>query len=98
MANYGIKQFNYQNVESYRGSLEQNRNKMNDLYNKYKTELTNIETNWMGQSGRVSQSDMQELITSYNGFLNKVDSFINMLAESQRRFVETENENAATYR
>lgn len=97
MANYGIKQFNYQNVENYKNILENNRNKMDELFRKYQSELTNVESNWMGQSGRVSQDDMQQLIKSYNGFLNKVNDFINTLAASQRSFVETESENISTY-
>lgn len=97
MANYGIKQFNFKNVENYRQILESNRNQMDELFRKYQGELTNMESNWIGKSGMVSQSDMQELIKSYNGFLNKVNSFITMLSESERGFIDNEMENISTY-
>ena len=97
MANYGIKQFNYNNVSNYKSVLETNRNTMDELFRRYQNELTNMESNWIGKSGMVSQSDMQELIKSYNGFLNKVNDFINVLAQSERSFIETESENISTY-
>ena len=97
MANFRIKQFNYNNVTSYKDILETNRNRMDELFRKYQGELQNVESNWMGQSGRVSQEDMQKLINDYNGFLNKVNDFITVLAASQNSFVETENQNISTY-
>ena len=97
MANYGIKQFNFKNVENYRQILESNRNQMDELFRKYQGELTNMESNWIGKSGMVSQSDMQELIKSYNGFLNKVNSFITLLGNAEVGFSDQEKESIATY-
>ena len=97
MANYGYKQYNYNNVSNYRQVLENNRNTMEDLFRRYQGELTNIESNWVGSSGTVSQSDMQELIKKYNEFLGKVNTFITILATSEREFIETESQNISTY-
>lgn len=98
MANYGYKQYNYSNVSTYRQTLESNRNKMEDLFRKYQGELSNIETNWIGSSGSVSQSNMQELIQKYNGFLDKVNSFITILSAAEREFIDTESQNISTYK
>ena len=98
MSNFGIKQFNYNNVTNYKEILIANRNKMDELVNNYKKELNNMESNWMGQSGRVSREDMQKLINDYNGFLNKVNDFIEILTVSQNSFVDSEQQNMSSYK
>ena len=97
MANFGIKQFNYNNVVNYKNTLITNRDQMDDLFNKYKTELTNLESSWMGQSGSISRDDMNYLIQQYYGFLNKVNDFITTLSNTETTFSDTEKQNMSTY-
>ena len=97
MANYGIKQFNYSNVSNYKNTLITNRDKMDELFNKYKGELSNLEGSWIGQSGNISRDDMQYLMQMYNGFLNKVNDFISTLSNTEATFADTEKQNMSTY-
>lgn len=97
MANYGYKQYNYNNVINYKNTLINNKDQMVDLFEKYKNELTNIEGSWQGQSGSVSVDDMNKLIADYNGFLNKVNEFINTLTLAESTFADTEKQTMSTY-
>lgn len=97
MANYGVKQFNYNNVVNYKNNLITNRDQMNDLFQKYNNELTKMDASWMGQSASVSKEDMAYLIQQYNGFLNKVNDFITVLSNSETTFIETEKQTISTY-
>ncbi len=97
MANFGIKQFNYQNVVNSKQSLITNRDTMEELFGRYKNELTNLETNWLGQSGNVSREDMNNLIVKYNEFVGKVNSFITLLGNAEVGFSDQEKESISTY-
>lgn len=97
MANYGYKQYNYSNVVNYKNALINNKDQMVDLFEKYKNELTNIESSWQGQSGSVSRDDMNRLIADYNGFINKVNEFISNLTLAENTFTEAEKQSMSTY-
>ena len=91
------KVFNYENVTSSRNRLVSNRDTMNDLFNKYQTELQKIDAAWMGQSGNASKEEMNYLIGKYNGFLSKVNDFILQLEQAQTTFIEAESTNSTRY-
>ena len=95
--NYGVKQFNYENVVSFKDVLISNRNKMEDSFGKYQGELNRLDSNWEGMSGNVSKEEMSRLFTQYNGFLSKVNDFITVLSDSEESFATTENQNVSRY-
>ena len=92
-----LKQFNYENVVSYKDTLISNKEKMIEAFNKYQSESSRIDTNWMGSSANVSKEEMERLTSQYNGFLAKVEDFITVLSNSEQEFISTEQENAARY-
>ena len=98
MANYGIKQFNYNNVSSYREELASNKNRMMELFNKYSNELNRIDEVWVGSSGTASTNQMQTLRELYNGFLNKVNEFENALQHAENTFISGESEASSIYK
>ena len=98
MANYGIKQFNYNNVSSLRQELASNKNRMMELFNKYSNELNRLDEVWLGSSGTASTNQMQTLRELYNGFLNKVNEFEIALQHAENTFISGEGEAASIYK
>lgn len=97
MANYGIKQFNYSNVSTYRGELASAKQNMIELFNRYGNEVNRIDEVWLGSSGAASTTEMQTLREIYNGFLNKVNEFENALQYAENQFISTESQASTEY-
>lgn len=83
--------YNYENIVSKKFILEGNRNKMQELFDAYKRENAQLDENWMGKLRNSSREEMEKLIISYNGFLEKVQGYIDVLQDAYNRFESAEH-------
>lgn len=88
-------QYNYNNVITYRDSLRSNKQVIETEFNNYQNNLMNLEDSWKGDSGIVSQSQMEDYRNKYNLFLQDVQNFINELDLASRTFEERESRDIA---
>ena len=89
--------YNYENITNYRKILADNKQVMQDNYSENESQLSNLYEIWKGTSGTVSENDLEELQSKYSGFLERVDSFIDILDVASREKSTAEQESAQTY-
>ena len=65
--------------------------------NECNRELNTLYEEWKGTSGKTSTNSLEDLITNYKNFLEKIQEFIDRLENASQQFASTESENISRY-